>query len=572
MAAAVKQAQLVDELHELIEHASLERLRFLKAALELPRRQFSHYAGLSDEQAERLLGLASARLRRLQARAETPHRRRAMPAPAGNHQQLEFDFACALDEIRHYHHEPDRPGFPYVTLNWRSSGECRMRQKPLPVSRIEWGIRQIATRPDWPREHWFISQAEFSHPDRQKLHLWRLGGCWVDIDIKSPDHDAKTLEYWRSVALSHCQDLGIPEPTVIVWSGHGLHVKWAFAAPLPAAALPRWNAVQRHLHAKMQSVGLPSDPKALDASRILRIAGTFNAGVPVQVLHVGKEHDFELFCDCVLPYTRDEVRQFRESDRLWQEARATWARWDENRRAAAQFLRRSTDFSPLQYAAREAAEKLHYDRLQALRRIAQARGGIQPGQRNEWCWILANSAAYGLGDPRNLYGEVVTLMREIAPSYTEAESRNSASSVYARLREGKDKLYRLKTSTILQKLKISEDEARQHGLLNAGKLGHGTKNPGALGLEKIQGLSSDEYEREVRRRFALGGQYSASIRHESALVDARSHAGKASAQARAQASEDKRSSARLMRARGMSLRAIAAELGVSVKAAWTWCK
>jgi len=481
-------------------------------------------------------------------------------------QQLEFDLA--LDEIRHYHHPPERPGFPYLTLNWRSEG--RMQQKPLPVSRLEWGIRQIARRPRWQSEHWFISQAEFSRPDRQKVHLWSLGGCWVDIDLKSPAHDAKTLDRWRNAALFHCHDLGIPEPTLVIWSGHGLHVKWSFVSPLPSAALPRWNAVQRHLHDKMQSVGLPSDPKAIDASRILRIVGTYNAGVRVQVLHTGPVHDFDVFCEHVLPYTREQVQQFRESDRLWQEARKTWAQWDENRRAAEQFLRRATDFSPLQYAAREAAEKLHHDRLQALRRIAQARGGIKPGKRNEWCWIVANSAAYGLGDPRTLYGEIVTLMREIAPSYTAAEARSSASSVYARLKEGKDRLYRLKTSTIIERLEITDDEARRHGLLTAGRRGHGTKNPGALGLPKIQGLTFEEYKAEVHRRFALGGQYSASIRREASLAEARRHAGKASAQARAQASEDRRVLARQMRAQGMTQQAIADELGVTQQAVSKW--
>jgi hypothetical protein len=483
--------------------------------------------------------------------------------------ELDLDLDLALVETGFYHHPPQRPGFPYLTLNWRSP-ERRMRQMPLPVSRIEWGIRQIARRPNWQSEHWFISQSEFSRPDRQKVHLWSLGGCWVDIDLKSPDHDSKTLDYWRSAALFHCQDLGIPEPTIIVWSGHGLHLKWAFDAPLPAAALPRWNAVQRHLHGRMQSVGLPSDAKAIDASRILRIAGTFNAGVPVQVLHVGPVHNCDVFCEYVLPYSREQVRQFKESDRLWQEARKTWQAWDENRRAAARFLRRATDFSPLQHAAREAAEKLHYDRLQALRSIARARGGIQPGKRNEWCWIVANSAAYGLGDPRNLYGEVVTLMREIAPSFAGAEARSSASSVYTRLKQSRDKLYRLKTATILERLEISDDEARQHGLLTAGSLGHGTKNPGALGLEKIHGLSFEEYEREVRRRFALGGQYSASIRNETGLTEARRNAGKASAKARAQASEDRRVLARLMRAQGMTQQAIADALGVPRRTVAYW--
>lgn len=47
--------------------------------------------------------------------------------------------------------------------------------------------------------------------------------------------------------------------------------------------------------------------------------------------------------------------------------------------------------------------------------------------------------------------------------------------------------------------------------------------------------------------------------------------GTASGKARAAASEDKRVSARLMRDKGMSLRAIAVELGVSVGTAHSWC-
>jgi transposase len=44
------------------------------------------------------------------------------------------------------------------------------------------------------------------------------------------------------------------------------------------------------------------------------------------------------------------------------------------------------------------------------------------------------------------------------------------------------------------------------------------------------------------------------------------------AQAKAKAREDKRSSGRLMRAQGMSLRAIAAELGVPKSTVADWCK
>jgi hypothetical protein len=71
------------------------------------------------------------------------------------------------------------------------------------------------------------------------------------------------------------------------------------------------------------------------------------------------------------------------------------------------------------------------------------------------------------------------------------------------------------------------------------------------------------------RRFDLA----ASDARFSALQAARGRqGGVASGLSRAAASEDKRASARLMRAQGMSLRAIAAELGVSHEIVRKWCE
>ena len=47
--------------------------------------------------------------------------------------------------------------------------------------------------------------------------------------------------------IYHCQEEGIPCPSILVFSDRGLQAKWFLDAALPRQALPRWNACQRYL-------------------------------------------------------------------------------------------------------------------------------------------------------------------------------------------------------------------------------------------------------------------------------------------------------------------------------------
>lgn len=76
------------------------------------------------------------------------------------------------------------------------------------------------------------------------------------------DFDHTTPE----AALNKINATGLPEPTVLVNSGHGAHAYWRLEEPL---AIPEWRSMQRGL---IQLLGC--DDKIHDAPRIMRLPGT----------------------------------------------------------------------------------------------------------------------------------------------------------------------------------------------------------------------------------------------------------------------------------------------------------
>jgi hypothetical protein len=199
MAASLSSTQLAlyDELCELIEHASLERLRLLKSALEPERRRFSHYAGLAGEQAERLLGLASRRLRRL--RAETPHTQ-----------------------------QPARPKFEVDPERlWQQlelfGGRERLPRRPYCSDDLEQGLRirglaQALTRP-------------YIQVNPPHLRVWSI----FDVD--------------RPGAGLAWEDANLPPPawvTVNRQNGHA-HLVWGLSAPVLTDSPDMRQAPMRYL-------------------------------------------------------------------------------------------------------------------------------------------------------------------------------------------------------------------------------------------------------------------------------------------------------------------------------------
>jgi hypothetical protein len=203
------------------------------------------------------------------------------------------------NEASLYHHQ-NRVGFftvGYSTESGRKSALDAFRRKQagevcLPAE-IGAGYRQRSFRlrempdvlADLPRcldlldqpttTDFWLSQAEFTRPNRQKINLARIAVCWVDLDLhheNAPDR-LRSMSRDRALAavLSRCRDRGIPTPSIVLWTGRGLAVKW-YTDVLPKSAYPRWAAVQAAFVEAFAD--LAADAQARDASRVLRIAGT----------------------------------------------------------------------------------------------------------------------------------------------------------------------------------------------------------------------------------------------------------------------------------------------------------
>jgi len=104
---------------------------------------------------------------------------------------------------------------------------------------------------------------------------------WTDVDIKGPAHKEKALPLTKEEALAFLDGLPI-KPSIIIFSGNGLHVYWLLDKPLYItdaqqrkqieSALNGW---QNYVNAAARDQGWRLD-KTSDLSRVLRVPGSIN--------------------------------------------------------------------------------------------------------------------------------------------------------------------------------------------------------------------------------------------------------------------------------------------------------
>lgn len=315
----------------------------------------------------------------------------------------------------------------------------------------------------------WISQGEFSRPNRRIVNLTRMGVCFLDLDTyKRADTKSMTCDQVLAKIQSLCAAAGIPPPSLVIFSGQGYQIKWLLSSYLPREALVRWNVVQEQLVKLFEPLG--ADPAAKDAARILRLVGTTNlkSGKRVEVVYAQSSPqggtvavDFELLARLLLPL-------------------------DRQRKSAKPTGSKAADNTPFALVPNEAAVRknsllkgintrvLAWDRLHDLRKLAELRGGIGEGMRNTYLLVVAcQMALSGLIYPQNFRSEVRALQAEISSDPKWLRDRELLGSLQARVdahykREkieynGREltPVYTYRTSTIISLLAITHDEQKQ---------------------------------------------------------------------------------------------------------------
>ena len=309
-----------------------------------------------------------------------------MALPIGNLNAGPLPEATLLDNVA-------APGF-FSLLVRATSDEYHQDHKKRSLRQRSYCLDQMPYVLDHvdPSRDSYLSQGEFFRPNRRVVNLWRIGVCFVDLDVYRTEAGDHSPEFLVDMVRFHCEAENTPRPSLIVWSGRGLYLKWVLERPLPQAALPRWIAVQRELVRRFAAFG--ADPKAVPASQVLRLVQTVNtkSGERVRVLYQSDGlclYRFDDLADHVLPFTRQQIRDFREGRALAKESGGQLRLIPGGRQGPARF----------------SARTLAWHRLLDMRTLQRLRGGvIEEGQRElNLFWRLLFLLASGITTPQQMF-------------------------------------------------------------------------------------------------------------------------------------------------------------------------
>lgn len=177
-----------------------------------------------------------------------------------------------------FHHDPQTTD-GYITIAKKDSRSGRFEQFYYRPNELADHLTQVMG------EDVFFSQNTFYRKSRRIETIRQLRSLYVDLDFYifnyNPDWILGKLEveFYRQT---------IPEPNLIIFSGQGIVLIWMIE-PVPYKALPLWQAVQNHLIKELKPLG--GDPKAADAARIFRLAGSTSSKNGNEV-NVQYRHDY----------------------------------------------------------------------------------------------------------------------------------------------------------------------------------------------------------------------------------------------------------------------------------------
>ena len=353
-------------------------------------------------------------------------------------------------------HNPER----YGSFSLLVKVNDKMKQRSYPLSEMPKVLSSIDKELDT-----YISMGEFSKYSRKTEHLLRIGVLYVDIDTYYFEFSkGRTPKQLADSVLFHCDDVGIPRPTTLVFSGRGIQAKWLLKTPVPHKALYRWKACQEQLIKKLEKIG--ADTAAKDASRVLRVVGTKNtkSGEYCSVVHVESDKSGEPVRYCFDELAHNLLPVERE---VYERKRADKQRKKDNLKAIQGGFKKGLK--------KPGGNRLALDRFGDLKKLLEIRWGgktVERGERMKFLfWQLNFLLLAGATTPQHLKSKAKSLAEDIDPNWrfnpAALETLATKGMKYLKRERvtfnGKDylPLYTPHNETLINTFKITEEEQKQ---------------------------------------------------------------------------------------------------------------
>lgn len=386
----------------------------------------------------------------------------------------------ALEHILRHHAGADG----WITLS-RREGE-RYQQYHYHVEQL------VEVVPEWIGPDVFFSQNTFYRPARKIEHIRQLRSLYVDVDCYLLNFDPEWVI--RSMEMELFREK-MPEPNFIIFSGRGLVLVWLID-PVPAQALPLWQAVENYLVRQLKSFG--GDAKASDAARILRLAGTVNSRSNEPVL---------------VQYRHSARYVLRDIERDFLPEIAPIKR-------GIQSPGKSSGKSVKLHQRLFRVYSLHYTRLRDLVKLCELREWDMAGYRETTLFLYRYWSCCFLFDPKEALENTLEINaqfrqplaeREVIRATKSAEkawkAKNDAEANKAAKEKGYPGAgYNVSNQKLIEWLEITEEEQRQLDTIIGRAVKYERKNQTREKARRACGkVTRDEYlsQADGRRREAI---------------------------------------------------------------------
>ena len=185
-----------------------------------------------------------------------------MPAKAEYLEQL--DLFPGVEQIEFQH--ANTKGYVAILRQFKDGNK---HQVTIPAQALPGRIYDLCCRP--LADCWVSQNGFFKQGTRRVLDIGQLVALYVDLDCYKVGIEAN--EAVGIVYRDYIEPGKIPRPSMVIYSGQGAQLVWRIKQET-AYALPVWQGVENWLIDQLKPLG--ADPQARDAARVLRVAGTFN--------------------------------------------------------------------------------------------------------------------------------------------------------------------------------------------------------------------------------------------------------------------------------------------------------
>ena len=337
-----------------------------------------------------------------------------------------------LARARHHawFHHYDSDGFITIAKKDRDSGVFKQYHYDSPEKLAE-------NLSEWIGDDVFFSQNTFYKPARRIENIRQLRSLYIDLDFYLFNYEPS----WVIGKLEH-EFFGqsIPEPNIIIFSGQGIVLIWLIE-PVPYKALPLWQAVQKYMLKELESLG--GDPKAVDAARIFRIAGSRNTknGAYVRTEY---RHDYRYDLHQIQADYLPELKPKNKSTK-------------GRKKKIVQLFN---------------IYSLHFARIRDIHKLIELRNGHMPHMRETTCFLYRYWMCCYMEDPAEALKATLELNdafhRPLTPREVERATRSAEKAWEARSNKEADKIakekgypgagYNVSNSKLIEWLDISQEE------------------------------------------------------------------------------------------------------------------